>query len=55
MRLARCIFNCSVSDFFELVEANNKETFQVQIQGIINHCDIEELKQVYKILKTIKI
>lgn len=49
------VFNCSVSDFFESVEANNKETLQVQIQGIINHCDIEELKQIYKILKTIKI
>lgn len=49
------VFNCSVSDFFEAVEANNKETLQVQIQGIINHCDIEELKQIYKILKTIKI
>lgn len=49
------VFNCSVSDFFELVESNNKETLQVQIQDIINHCDVEELKQVYKILKTIKI
>ena len=33
------VFNCSVSDFFESVEANNKENLQVQIQGIINHCE----------------
>lgn len=49
------VFNCSVSDFFEQASANNKETLEIQIQGIIKNCDIDELKQIYKILKTIKI
>lgn len=49
------VFHCSVSDFFGTLSPKDKETLFKQIEEIVKDCDVEELKQIYSIVKTIKL
>lgn len=48
------VFHCSIDDLFDFAENEDKTVIFNKINNLLNNCSTQELKQIYKIIKSIK-